>query len=379
MERDSPTVTTRLEIDLDALQENIREIRRRVGEGKRIIAAVKANAYGHGVVEVARALAAGDIYGLATGDLEDAVAIRRSGNTARILILGSSLPETVPELLSYDLIPSVDGMETARVVSETADAPSSVFIKVDGGYGRFGVPLEAARTFIEDVATLPNVRVEGVYTHLPFSDVAGRDWARRRHDAFDGLIADLAASGLEIPVTQAMSSSGIAGSLTDGSSAVAPGHVLYGLAPVAPEVVDMSGFRPALRAIVTRLIHVTERAADRPPEADAEYLRHGVTATGTVPLGTNEGYRGAEPGRTAAMLLRGRRVPVLRVCLENTVLDLSAIDGPLPGEEVVAMGPGGEDEITLAEMAEWWACSPLSALLSFDRRLPRRCTGGGSV
>ncbi len=378
MERDSPTVTTRLEVDLDALQENLREIRRRVGEGKKIIAAIKADAYGHGVVEVARALAAVDTYALATGSLEDAVAVRRSGNTARILILGN-LPETVPELLGHGLIPSVDGMETARVVAETADAPSPVFIKVDCGYGRFGVPLEAARTFVEDVAALPNVAVEGVYTHLPFTDAASRDWARRRHAAFDGMIAELAASGLEIPVTQAVSSSGIAGGVTDGSNAVAPGHILYGLAPVAPEVGNMSGFRPALRAIVTRLIHVTERAADRPPEADAEYLRHGVTATGIVPLGTNEGYRGAEPGRTAAMLLHGRRVPVLRVCLENTVLDLSAIDAPLPGEEVVAMGPGGEDEITLAEMARWWGCSPLSALMSFDRRLPRRYAGGESV
>ena len=379
MGRDSPTPTTRLEIDLDALQENLREIRRRVGARKKIIAAVKANAYGHGVVEVARVLAAGGLYALGTGDLEDAVAIRQSGNTARILILGSTLPETVPELLSHALIPSVDRLKTARVVSETADAPSPVFIKVDCGYGRFGVPLEAARTFVEHVATLSNVRVEGVYTHLPFSDAAGRDWARRRHAAFDGLIADLAASGLEIPVTQALSSLGIAGGLTEDSNAVAPGHILYGLNSVAPEVVDMSGFRPALRAITTPLVHVTERTADRPPEADAAYLRHGVTATGTVPLGTNEGYRGAEPQRTAAMLLRGRRVPVLRVCLENTVLDLSAIDGPLPGEEVVAVGPSGVEEITLAEMAEWWGCSPLSALLSFDRRLSRRYTGGGSV
>ncbi len=379
MEKDSPTVITRVEVDLDALEGNLREIRRRVGDGKKIIAIIKADAYGHGVVEVARALAAGDTYALATGSLEDAVAVRRSGNTARILILGGSLPETVPELLDHGLIPSVDGMETARVVSETADAPSPVFIKVDCGFGRFGVPLEAARTFVEDVAALPNVRVEGVYTHLPFSDAAGRDWARRRHAAFDGLIAELAASGLEIPITQAVSSSGIAGGLTDGSNAVAPGSMLYGLAPVAPEVGDMSGFRPTLRAIVTRLIHATERAADRPLEADAEYLRHGVTATGIVPLGINEGYREAEPGRTAAMLMRGRRVPVLRVCLENTVLDLSAIDGPLPGEEVVAMGPGGEDEITLAEMAEWWECGPLSALMSFDRRLPCRYVGGGSV
>jgi len=379
MEGDRTSLTTRMEVDLGALEGNFREIRRRVGEGKIIIASIKADAYGHGAVEVARTLVALDIYALATGSLDDALAVRRSGNQARILIFGNSPPDTVPELLDHGLVPSVDSMDMARAVSETADAPSPVFIKVDCGFGRFGVPVETAQTFVKGVAALPNIQIEGVYTHLPFPDAAGRDWARKRHAVFDRLIADLAASGREIPITQAIDSSGIAGGLTDGSNAIAPGSLLYGLAPVAPEVGDMSGFQPVLRAIRTRLIHVTERAADRPSHVDAEYLRHGVTATGIVPLGINEGYRGTEPGRTAAMLLRGRRVPVLRVCLENTVLDLSAIDRPKPGEEVVAMGSGGEEEIDLEEMAKWWACSPLSAIMSFARRLPHRYAGGGTV
>ena len=328
MERGNPTVTAWAEFDIGVLEGNLREIRRRVGPGPRIIATIKAGAYGHGAVEVARALAAVDTYALATGSLEDAVAIRRSGIPARILILGGRLPDAVPYLLSHELMPSIADMQTARVASEAADAPSPVFIKVDCGFGRFGVPLETARTFIGDVAALTNIVVEGVYTHLPFSDAAGREWARGRHAAFDGLIADLAASGLEIPVTQAISSAGIAAGLTDGCNAVAPGSLLYGLAPVAPDVGDMSGFRTVLRAIGTRLIQVTERAAGRPSDVDAEYLRHGVTATGTVLLGMNEGYPAPATGRAAAMLMRGRRVPVIRACMENTVLDLSAIDEP---------------------------------------------------
>jgi alanine racemase len=275
-------------------------------------------------------------------------------------------------------MPSIDDMTTARAVSEAADTPRPVFIKIDCGLGRFGVPIEAARGFVEGVAALPNILIEGIYTHLPFFDAAGRDWARDRHAVFDGFIADLAGAGMEIPVTQAISSSGIAGGLTDGCDAVAPGSLLYGLAPVAPDVGDMSDFRPVLRAVGTRLLHTTRRAADGPSDADADYLRHGVTATGTVPLGMSEGYRGAVPGRVAAMLMRGRRVPVLRVCLENTVLDLSSVDEPRSGEKVVALGAGGEDEITIEEMATWWGCSPLSALMSFDRRLARHYADGGS-
>jgi alanine racemase len=372
MERDSPTAAAWTEFDLAVVEGNLREIRRRVRPEARIIASIKANAYGHGVVEVARALTALDTYALATGSLEEAVAIRRSGIPTRILILGSSLPESVPHLLGHDLMPSIDDMATARAISEAADAPRPVFIKIDCGFGRFGVPIEAARGFVDGVGALPNILIEGVYTHLPFFDAAGRDWARDRLAVFDGFVADLAEAGLEISVTQAISSSGIAGGLTDGCNAVAPGSLLYGLAPVAPEVGDMSGFQPVLRAIGTRLIHATRRAADRPSGEDAEYLRQGVTATGIVPLGMNEGYRAAAPGHAAAMLMRGRRVPVLRVCLENTVLDLSSVDEPRPGEKVVALGRDEGEEITVEEMAEWGAVSPLGVLISLDGRLPRR-------
>jgi alanine racemase len=372
VERDSLTIAAWAEFDLGVLKGNLREIRRRVCPGARIIAPIKANAYGHGVVEVARALTALDTYALATGSLEEAVAIRRSGIPTRILILGSSLPESVPHLLGHDLMPSIDDMATARAVSEAADAPRPVFIKIDCGFGRFGVPIEAARGFVDGVGALPNILIEGVYTHLPFFDAAGRDWARDRLAVFDGFVADLAEAGLEISVTQAISSSGIAGGLTDGCNAVAPGSLLYGLAPVAPEVGDMSGFQPVLRAIGTRLIHATRRAADRPSGEDAEYLRQGVTATGIVPLGMNEGYRAAAPGHAAAMLMRGRRVPVLRVCLENTVLDLSSVDEPRPGEKVVALGRDEGEEITVEEMAEWGAVSPLGVLIFLDGRLPRR-------
>jgi alanine racemase len=376
--RDSPTVTAWTEFDLGVLKGNLREIRRRVGPGPRIIAAIKANAYGHGAVEMARALAAMDTYALATGSLEEALAIRRSAIPARILILGSSPPDTVPHLLGHDLMPSIDDMATARAVSEAADAPRPVFIKIDCGFGRFGVPVEAARGFIEGVGALPNIFIEGVYTHLPFFDARGRDWARDRHAVFDRFIADLAGAGMDIPVTQAISSSGIAGGLTDGCNAVAPGSLLYGLAPVAPDVGDMSGFRPVLRSIGTRLIHATRRAVDPPPGRDAQYLRHGVTATGIVPLGMNEGYCAAVSGRAAVMLMRGRRVPVLRVCLENTVLDLSSVDEPRSGEKVVALGRDEGEEITLEEMADWGAVSPLGVLISLDRRLPRRYLGGTS-
>ena len=376
MVRDKLAAEAWMDVDLVALQGNFREIRRRVGAERKIIAVIKANAYGHGAVEVARRLSGLDVHALATGSFCDALAVRRAGVAIPILFLGSSPPDAVSELLSHDLMPSVDSPAAAQAVSQAAGKGTApVFIKVDGGFGRFGVPLETAPAFIRRVAELPGLAVEGVYTHLPFSDAQGRDWARRRIAAFDALVAGLTADGLRIPVTQALASPAIACGLTDNCNAVACGSLLHGLAPVVPEIGDMSGIRPLVRSIGTRLLHVTERPESQSRETDAEYLRHGVRATGTVSLGMSAGYRAAAPGRTAFMLLRGRRVPVLRVCLENTVLDLSGITEPCPGEAVLAVGRDGDEEITLEEMAEWGAVSPLSLLTSFDGRLARRYSG----
>jgi alanine racemase len=373
MIRDELTTQAWMEVDLGALRGNFREIQRRVGTGRKIIAVIKADAYGHGAVEVARALSGLGVHSLATGSFTDALAVRQAGMAIPILLLGNPPPDAIPEILSHDLTPSLDSFETAQAVSEAAgNHTSSVFVKVDAGFGRFGVLLEKAPAFVRRVAELPGIAVEGIYTHLPFSDARGRDWAQSRVAAFEGLVASLAAGGWRIPLSQAVASPGIACGLTDNCGAVACGSLLYGLAPVAPGIGDMSGFRPLVRAIGTRLLHVTDRHGNRNREADAEYLRHGVGATGTVPLGMSTGYRTPAPGRTAFMLLRGRRVPVLRVCLENTILDISAIEDPRPGEEVLALGRAGNEEITLEEMAEWGAVSSLGLLTSFDGRLSRR-------
>ena len=376
MIRDELAVQAWMDVDLGALRDNYREIRRRAGAERKIIAVIKANAYGHGAVEVSRGLSDLDVHALATGSFSDAVSVRRAGVTTPILLLGSPPPHVIPELRGHDLMPSLDSPEAAQAVSEAVgNGTSPVFIKVDAGFGRFGVPLERTPAFIRQVADLPGMVIEGIYTHLPFSDDRGSDWSRRRIVAFEEMISGLKADGWRIPVTQAVASPGVVCGLTDGCTAVACGSLLHGLAPAASGIGDMSGIRPLVRSIGTRLLHATNRPDDGNRETDAEYLRHGVRATGTVPLGMNAGYPTPAPGRTAYMLLRGRRVPVLRVCLENSILDLSAIDEPSPGEEVLALGGEGNEAITLDGMASAAALGPLDLLTSFDGRLSRRYLG----
>ncbi len=367
------------ELDLTALENNYCEIRRRIEPETKVIASVKANAYGHGVVEIGRALSELGIYALATGSFSDAVEMRRAGINTRILMFGGNLPEAATELLRCDLVPTVYNMSAVQAVSAATDTPTPVYIKVDCGLGRLGVAIEEAEDFVKRVAALPRIVVEGVYTHMPFSDAAGREWARERHEAFDELISALAAAGLQIPVTQAMDSGCLLTDLKDRGSAVCPGHLLYGLSPVAADMADMSAFRPVLRAIKSRLIHAAHHPEGSTISLGGPYAIRGGTVTGIVPVGLYDGYRKPAQGTTAVMLMRGQRVPVIGVSLEYTTLDLTGIDQPEIGDEIAVLGQDGDDCIALEEIAGWQAARPLEVLMSFARRLPRRYCGSASV
>src|SRR5262245_47347631 len=186
------------EIDLAALEANYREIVRRVGPAVKVIPSIKANAYGHGVVAVARALSAQGVDALACGSFEDAVAVRAAGVATKILLFVGYLPEAVPRLLERGFVPTVANLETARAVAAAARRPPAVCAKVDSGLGRLGVRLREAVEFVSQVAALPRIAVEGIYTHLPFGDPAGLDWARAGVGEFRGVLRALGQAGIAV-------------------------------------------------------------------------------------------------------------------------------------------------------------------------------------
>ena len=366
----------RAEFDLSALRHNMRALRAISGPEIKYIAALKANAYGHGAAAVARALADdGDTFALATGSFEDALAIRNAGVDLPIMMFGGALPEATPLLLEHDLMPTVYDRDGARAASEagrTAGRTVPVYVKVDAGLGRLGVPLPDALEYLRELERLPNLRVEGVYTHLSFYDEAERDWARDRMRAFDSFLRDLEAAGIDVPVTQALASSCMVSGLTSLGNAVCPGHLLYGVPSVDPAVADTSAFRPVLRAIRSRIIHAG------PPKAGMRGLpeRETPSRIGVIPLGLADGYRPAAAGRTAFALVDGARVPIRGVSLEHVTLDLSARPTAGVGDEVVLLGEDGGESITLADLAEWQGVRLHHILMSFDQRLPARYVDG---
>ena len=362
-----------MELDFEALHSNFQEVKKRVGEEVKLMASIKANAYGHGVVEVAAALAEYGVDYFATASYSDAMRVRESGNTTPIVMFGGNLPEGITDHLRHDLIPSIYNMETAQRISAAVDRPTRVFLKVDIGLGRLGVPVNQAVAFASQARELPNIVLEGIYTHISFHNDETRAYAQERLPTFYRMLEQMSAAGIDIPVAQALDSGFILQNWHDDLSAVCPGHVLYGISPCIPDYLEMAPFKPVLKAIKAQLIHVAHHPEEGPASGACWYHRNrrGDT-TGVIPFGMYDGYRKPPVGETVEVLFRGRRIPVLGVSLEYTVVDLADFDDAEVGEEITIVGSNGNDHIAIEEAAAWLKISPLEFLMSLNGRLPRQ-------
>jgi len=358
-----------MEIDLGAIAGNFREVRRRLAASRRTIGVIKADAYGHGAVEVAQTLSTLGVDFLASGSLKECIAARSAGISTPILLLGSLTGEAIHDVIRHRAIPSVDSMAIAEALSRATATQMSVFIKVDCGFGRFGIPIDQAATFAQYVSGLPRLKIEGIYTHLPFSDEQGRNWAESQTRVFDRLIEDLAVRGLTAPITQSQASPGFSVGLVDNGTATALGHLLYGLSPVSIELAKVGTaftLRSGLKSIRAKLIHTGELPKGA---LAAPYLRGHHGRLGVVSIGIKHGYR---PTSDAAhMIIRGSEAPLLRVCLENTIVDLSRVAEAHVGDMAIVVGTNGHVSITLQDLAKWQATSQLALLTAFGKSLTR--------
>lgn len=372
-------VPASMTVDLEAVAANFAAVRRRAGPGRRVIAVLKADAYGHGAAAAARCLerAGADLF--AVGSLEDAATVRAAGLAAPIVLLCALQPEMIDDVVALDLIPMLEDSAIVAALLAAKRAPVPVFVKVDCGFGRLGVPFAAAAGFVRGLARSQALRVMGLYTHFPFSDRAGRDWAQQRQAAFCDMVDQLAMEGIRPEVTQALASAGLYLQLPDRLNAVAVGSLLFGLRPVAPALEAASAgwhLRPALSAITTKLVHVGARAH---ADEAAPYLRHTSGPVGVIPIGIQQAYRPASPD--AFVIVRGYAAPVLRACLENTVIDLCGAPDATVGADVMVLGSSGGLRIGIDDLATWQGASALATVTGLGRALARRyvdsAPGGG--
>ena len=359
--------------DLDRLRANLGELRRRIGPGRAFIAALKANAYGHGALAIATALDGEGLAAFMTGSFDEAREMKEAGLRTPLVMFAGALPAGMAALIEAGLTPTVVDLAGAEAAADAA-APggcAQVYVKVDTGLGRLGVALEDAENFLDTLARIPGLGVAGLYTHLPFADSSGRDWAGARLKAFDGLLDRLDRGGRIPPITQARASCCLAAGLSDRANAVCIGHLLFGLSPfVDGSVADLSAYRPVLAEVGSRLIHIGDhRQGSDFAIGDSYGLRHGRRA-GVAPIGVAHGLARPVPGSRPRALLLGQRVPIIAVTLEHLVLDLDGVDEAAVGDEVLLLGSQGDGEIEFDELAAWFGMSGLDTAMALSDRLP---------
>lgn len=363
---------TWMEIDGAALRHNLAEVRRRVADGVHIIASVKANAYGHGIVAVARVLQDAGVDMLATGSFAEACALRDAGVATPVLLLAGALPSAMGAILERGFIPTVYDLDGARAADRAAaamtGAPRSIFIKVDCGLGRVGVALDQAAALIDDIATLGNVKVQGLYTHVSFNDSQGMAYSQERLRLFYDLLGSLKAAGVNIPITQALASSALLMGWRDDCTAVCPGHILFGLSSVAPELADLAPFRPILRAIKSRVIQVRDHSSGPDMGAGAYHLNRRQRRTAVAPCGMNDGYRAAVGGHEAHVLHFGRELRVIGVSLEHLTVEVPDDVEIAVGDELEVVAGAGP--VALAVVAGRQGQRPIEAMMTLSARMP---------
>jgi alanine racemase len=367
----------RVEMDYDALLRNYARVERLVGDDRAIIPSLKANAYGHDAVEVATRLASRGVHGFATGSIVDAVAIREAGVSVPIIIFGGHGVGDLSALREYHLIPTVySDLSLASVLADPAGG--DVYLKVDAGFGRLGVPLADTMETVAALERGRRVTLRGVYTHVPFSTPEGLEWARRRMDAFYDVTDKLTSALGDRLITQALDSASLLNGFDDRCNAVSPGHVLFGLTPgVAIEGRDYD-FEPVLKTITTELVQVRTFNEGTSLGLNGQYSLPGGGNVGVIPFGRGDGYRPGIDGR-ARVIVDGALVPIIGASLEHTMLDLTDVRGASVGMPVTVLGRGGNHRISVEDLAEWQNVRPVDVILGFDRHLAVMTSGAAEM
>ncbi|WP_449432487.1 alanine racemase [Pseudomonas putida] len=309
-------------------------------------------------------------YAVGTGSIHDAIAVREAGNDIPIHLFPGILSGAMPLLRELGLMPTIYSKELALAASEASRGRWKVFVKVDAGFGRLGVPLEEARDLIDYVASLPGLQIEAVFTHVPFSDAVGLEWAKTGLAKFDRLLDELEHAGYQIPITQSLASSGVLKDVSTRTNAVCVGHLLYGgLGKSTVDAEKTARFRPAISDVSGRIVHIRKHSTPAGIGNGGRLQIEASAVVGIVPIGLHEGYRSAAANQTAYVLHKGRRLPLLFVSQEYAAVDLSNADNPEVGDTIVIYGRSGGEQITVEDLAAWQGQSPLHVVMNMCARV----------
>ncbi|HZQ97978.1 MAG TPA: alanine racemase [Chloroflexota bacterium] len=358
-------------VDLDAIETNCRVIGARLRPGARLMAVVKANAYGHGIVGVAEAALAGGAACFGVACVDEGAQLRSAGIDAPILVLGYVPHWEADRVLRLDLAVALTTTQLALALARAAaemGRPARVHVKVDTGMGRYGVLPEEALDFMRACHATPGLDVEGIFTHLATADEPDPTHAERQLRRFDALCGVLDTHGLLPRVRHAVNSAGTFAFPDHHYDVARCGIAVYGVPPA-----DMPGLpplRPALN-LKARVARLRTLPAGSCVGYGCTFVARRPTDVALIPIGYADGLSRSLSNRGWA-LVNGRRAPIVgRVSMDQATLDVTGLGDVRQDDEVTLIGAQGGDEITATEMATWRDTIAYEVLTGLHVRVPR--------
>ncbi len=365
------------DVDLGAVALNFRAIERRVGPSRKIIVVVKADAYGHGAVPVARKVREEGAHGLGVGDSHEAIELREAGISGPILILGAIVEGEIEQVVAYDITTCLHSAERAQRLDREARRQgrvASVHLMVDTGMGRLGVRPRRVPELLARIARCPNIRVTGLCTHFSSAYAPDDAFTPVQVKRFDAVVEAsrivLAESGR--PLVHAANSAAIfrgraeAAPLYDG---VRPGAAIYGLNPggIFDGLVDLE---PVL-SLRTQVIFLKDVPAGTPIGYNRSHVTARRTRIATLPIGYNDGYP-YRLGNSSEVIVRGQRAPVVgAISMDYVTVDVGGVPGVEVGDEVTLIGSDGGERILVEELARVAGSIPYEITCHVGRRVTR--------
>lgn len=367
------------QINLDAVVNNIKQIRKITSPDAKIMAIIKADAYGHGFFEVASALAnnGADFFGVATVD--EAIQLRNAGFSNPVLILGVIFRDDLEKTIQNDIMPVVFGYNFAKSISDTAvrlNKKAKIHIKLDTGMSRIGYVCSGSDSrerileSICNVASLPNIEIDGIFSHFAKADEKNEEYTRLQYERFIDIVSALEQRGVHIPIKHICNSAGIIQYPEYHMDMVRSGIITYGLAPSSDVSIENMGLEPVmeLKSVVTNLKRIK---VDTPVSYGGNYIAKPGTRIATVAIGYADGYSRLLSGK-AQVLINGKKANIVgNICMDQLMVDVTEIEDIKIGDEVILFGKSGNNIITVESVAELMGTINYETICVIGKRVPR--------
>ena len=365
----------RADIDLSAVKYNFDNMAKNLTPGTQIAGVIKADAYGHGAVEIARLMEnVPYMWGFAVATAGEALVLREAGIKKPILILGYSFIEDREQLITEDVRMCVFDEEAARDISRKASKlhkNAYIHIALDTGMGRIGfLPTEESLEEIRKISEMPNIVIEGLFTHFARADETDLAPALIQFERYQTFSEKIRALGIDIPIRHVSNSAGIIRFREANLNMVRAGITIYGLYPSDEVEKDIVPIRPVM-SLVSHISYVKTLPAGYSISYGGTFTTQRESRVATIPVGYADGYPRQLSGK-ASVLIRGKRAPILgRVCMDQFMVDVTDIPDAQRGDEVVLVGTQGDEHITVEELGAISGRFNYEFVCNISPRVPR--------